>query len=109
MGAGGGANSRLGIRFPKNPDQAKHIFRNAKGHLENDTFENRKMFLDVTNDSQNFMGKDGNGVEWYNKINEDNSQIWVKVKNGSISDAGVNTVPRVWDSTTGYSKNPSKE
>jgi filamentous hemagglutinin len=106
MGAGGSSASSAGIRFPKNPSQSKHIFRQKGGHLTVDTFANRKIFLDVANDRRNYQGADKYGVGWYSKTNSDGSQIWVKVKNNVICDAGVNKTPIVWDRETGYSKNP---
>jgi hypothetical protein len=106
MGAGGNSGSNAGVRFPKDPSQTKHIFRQKEGHLVEDTFGNRKLFLDVANDRRNYQGTDKHGVTWYDKINPDGSQIWVKTKNDIICDAGVNKVPIIWDNETGYNKNP---
>ena len=106
MGAGGGSNPSLGVQFPRNPGQIKHIFRKKTGHLSEDTFQNRKLFLDTANDKRNYRGKDNNDVEWYDRIESNGSQTWVKVKNNIISDAGVNKNPRVCNDTTGFNRNP---
>jgi hypothetical protein len=106
MGAGSGSDGSAGIRFPKNPGQIGHIFRQKIGHLSEDTFENRKLFLDVANNKQNYRGTDKHGVAWYERTNPDGSQVWVKTKNEVISDAGVNGAPATWDKETGYNKNP---
>jgi hypothetical protein len=106
MGAGGSSASSAGIRFPKNPSQVKHIFREKDGHTTEDTFENRKLFQDVANDRRNYQGTDKHGVTWYGKMNPDGSQTWVKARNDVICDAGVNKTPPIWDEETGYNKNP---
>lgn len=53
----------------------------------------------------NYLGKDARGNDWYAFISEDGTQTWVRVRNGIIDNAGVNTVPRIWDSETGLYNN----
>ena len=45
-----------------------------------------------------------NGNVWYARLQADGSQIWVRVRGTEITDGGVNTVPRPWDSITGLCK-----
>ncbi len=96
------------IRLPEGDAQLKHIFRDAKGHLP-DTPENRQTILDVANDLNNYIGKDARGNDWYVKIAEDGTQIWVRTRNGIVNNAGANEVPLEWDSETGLYKNNNKK
>lgn len=52
-----GANT---VTFPQGEAQLKHIFRNADGHVP-DTPVNRQLILDVTNNMNNYLGKDARG------------------------------------------------
>jgi hypothetical protein len=109
MGAGGGSGDNAGVRFPKNPGQTKHIFRDDEGHLSKDSHVNRKLFLDVANNKSNYRGTDNKGVDWYDLINPDGTQVWVRVRDGMIRDAGVNKVPKIWDDETGYNRNSARK
>ena len=92
------------IKFPEKNDIVKHIFRKAKGHLAEDTPANRALLEDVANDPTCRLGTDMNGNVWYARLQADGSQIWVRVRGTEITDGGVNTVPRPWDSITGLCK-----
>ncbi|MBD5459384.1 MAG: hypothetical protein HDR26_00345, partial [Lachnospiraceae bacterium] len=92
------------VTFPEDEAQIKHIFRDKEGHIL-DTPENRKKILDVANDPDNYIGKDGWGNDWYAKISEDGTQTWVRARNGIINNAGVNDIPREWDPQTGLYSN----
>ncbi|GER88987.1 hypothetical protein KDW_31490 [Dictyobacter vulcani] len=83
---------------------AGHIFRDADGHLLNDTVENRKMFEDATNDAANYLGPDARGNEWYAKIIEGGKQVWVSARNNVIRNAGVNDIPHIYNPVSGLSK-----
>lgn len=72
------------------------------------TKSNRQKILDVTSDLDNYLGKDARGNDWYAVISEDGTQTWVRVRNGVIDNAGVNDVPRTWDSETGLYNNTKK-
>ena len=52
-----GANT---VTFPQGGVQLKHIFRNADGHVP-DTPANRQLILDVSNNMNNYLGKDARG------------------------------------------------
>ena len=92
------------VKLPQNDAQIKHIFRNKIGHLS-DSIENRDMILNVANDKGNFLGKDSYGNSWYAQIQDNGSQIWVRTRNGVINNAGVNDMPREWNSKTGLNNN----
>jgi hypothetical protein len=108
MGAGSKHNMSAGVRFPKDPSQIKHIFRQKEGHLTEDTFENRKLFINTARDSNNYRGTDALGIDWYAKTNPDSSQVWVKVHKGIIRGAGINPTQRPWDNETGFNRNPDR-
>ena len=96
-------------KLPTEPSQLQHIFRKAKGHLS-DTEANRKEILRVANTEVNFVGESlNNHCKWYAEIQDDGSQIWVKVHGNVISNAGKNTQPRGWNFETGFDRNPKKE
>ena len=86
-----------------------HIFREYEGHL---TFseKNVKIISKLINNDKNItLEKDKNGNTWYYKTNEDGSQIWEKVHNGTLSNAGINKTPRPLEKDTGYDKNLFKK
>ena len=91
-------------KLPKDDSQLKHIFRKARGHLE-DSLQNRQKIMDLANDPKCFGGKDRRGLDWYFRILEDGSQLWVTTRNGIIQDGGLNNPPHIWDERTGLSYN----
>ena len=86
--------------FEKN---AKHIFRNAPGHLL-DTATNRQLLIDVASDTKNFLGYDKYKTVWFAKITDSGKQIWVGVRENSIRYGGLNDVPKRFNSETGLCK-----
>ena len=80
-----------------------HIFRDAKGHFKKDCKENRKIILDTVNNRKNFLGKDKYGSEWYSSILDTGKQVWAQVRSNKIRNAGINDVPRKFNSVTGFS------
>ncbi len=96
---------RWQIRLPSDDSQLKHIFRRARGHLE-DTPENRQLLLNLANDEKHHIGKDSYGNDWHYKQLEDGSQLWVSSRNGIIQEGGLNSPPRPWDERTGLNNNP---
>ncbi len=72
--------------------QIKHIFRNGEGHLT-DTPANRNALAPVASDEHNYVGTDKHGNRWYAKT-VDGKQFWVKVRNGMVTDCGMNDEPR---------------
>jgi hypothetical protein len=82
---------------------AAHIFRDARGHLPDDTPDNRQLLISTASDESNYVGTDKYGNDWYSKLIEGGKQVWVQVRNGIIRNGGVNDVPRLWDPNTGFS------
>lgn len=72
---------------------ASHIFRDAAGHLPEDTAANRSLLLKVANNSANKVGTDQWGNDWYAQTQSDGSQVWVRVRNGQVTNGGVNATP----------------
>lgn len=93
------------VKMPQNNSQLMHIFRNESGHLP-DTPQNRKMLLNLANDSNYYVGKDKWGNDWHYRINNDGTQDWVEHQNLMISDGGRNMNPIKWDDETGLKYNP---
>lgn len=98
---------RGGNVLPSNESQLNHIFGDRPGHLP-DTLDNRQLLVDVANDIGNYMGADEHGNQWFVRLESDESQIWVIVRDGIIQNGGRNKPPRTWDGSTGLSKNPYK-
>lgn len=86
-----------------NEKQKDHIFRDSDGHLVNDTLANRQKLENVANNNNNYLGKDKYGNDWYAQTNADGTQTWVKVRNGSIENGGVNQTPNTYNPQTGLS------
>lgn len=86
----GGADS--GHEVPISENNARHIFRNAEGHVA-DSLENRRMLSKTAGDKSNFIGEDKFGNKWFSKLQSDGTQVWAKVRNGRIENGGINTKP----------------
>ena len=80
------------------------IIIKAEGHFEKDPSEARQE-IDKTFKEKYFDKIDKYGNKWYSRINEKNEQIWVRVRDGKITDAGVNKEPRLVDPDSGLCKN----
>ncbi|HZH76239.1 MAG TPA: hypothetical protein VEY88_09410 [Archangium sp.] len=100
----GGGNPKKDIVIPEG--RAKHIFRDAPGHLR-DTPTNRQLLREVAADESVKLGTDKFGNEWFARINPDGTQVWVQVRHGEIINGGLNQVPRNYNSQMGLSA-PSK-
>jgi hypothetical protein len=81
------------ISFPDNPSQLGHIFRNAPGHLTEDTVENRNLILETVSKIYYIM-TDKFGNELYSRLLADGTEVWVLVRNGIIQNGGVNVIPK---------------
>lgn len=92
---------KLNNNFPDNPSVAGHIFRSEKGHYAVDNQEARNEILSVANDKANYLGSDKYGTNWYGKSFQDGTQIWVKVREGKITDAGKNLKAKEFNPETG--------
>jgi hypothetical protein len=77
--------------FEKNKE---HIFRDAEGHLKEDTPDNRKILVDTIK-GEYFSHTDEHGKDIYARTLENGKQVWLHVWNGDeIRDGGVNDIPR---------------
>src|SRR5260370_523932 len=83
--------------FPTDPSKVGHIFRNAPGHLADDTPANRQLITDTATGS-NEVGTDKYGKVWYAQTLSNGQQVWVAARNNIITNAGVNDTPWMnWD------------
>lgn len=105
---GGAAGGNGGIKkLPSKPSQLKHIFANRPGHIP-DTEANRALLESVANNPNNYVGTDSMNTQWYSQMLPDGTQAWVRVWNDTISNGGINQIPKIWDNTTGFNNNPFK-
>jgi RHS repeat-associated protein len=77
-----------------------HIFGNRPGHVI-DTPLNRALIENTANNSGNYLGKDQFGTSWYAQTLKSGAQVWTEVRNGTITNAGINQTPRSWNPATG--------
>jgi hypothetical protein len=71
-----------------------HIFRDAPGHLPDDTPANRALLQGAVR-PQNLVGTNQWGISTYRETLPDGRQVWVEVRNGTtITNGGVNDAPR---------------
>jgi RHS repeat-associated protein len=70
-----------------------HIFRDAPGHLAEDTPENRALLQSAVR-SGNYVRTGGGGEEVYRETLPDGTQVWAEVFDGKITNGGVNQTPR---------------
>lgn len=74
-----------------------HIFREALGHLAEDTAENRSVIsgaISPANLASTITLPDGSTLARYFQTLSDGTQVWAEVRNGIITNGGVNAVPR---------------
>lgn len=84
-------------RFPRKKAQLMHIFRKAEGHFEKDTRTNRRLILNAIQ-RKYYKGISSHDRMLYSRIiksgEKKGKQIWVYVRDGVISDCGINRIPR---------------
>lgn len=93
------------IKLPEQEAQLAHIFEDREGHIPR-TSENMKLLVDLANSWENYRGTDAFGNAWHIKSRDDNSQVWVRSRNGVINEGGINKKPRTWDKDSGLNDNP---
>jgi RHS repeat-associated protein len=71
---------------------AEHIFRDAAGHLAEDTPENRALIEGAVK-SENYVRTGSGGESLYRETLPNGTQAWAKVFEGAITNGGVNDVP----------------
>jgi RHS repeat-associated protein len=81
-----------GVAFREN---VAHIFRNAPGHLAEDTEANRALLQSAVTPENAVGTRAGGAITVYRQLLPDGRQVWVQVRNGhEITNGGVNTIPR---------------
>jgi RHS repeat-associated protein len=89
--AGGEDGADEGVSIAEG--SAEHIFRDAEGHLVDDTPENRALIEGAVKPG-NYVETKYPQVDVYRETLPDGTQVWAEVKDGSITNGGVNTTPR---------------
>ncbi len=72
----------------------RHIFRDAVGHFQEDTPANRLALIEMANEESNFLGTDAFGNDWFAGVRADGTQLWTRVRDGKITNGGINKPPR---------------
>jgi RHS repeat-associated protein len=88
--AGGEDGADEGVSIAEG--SAGHIFRDAEGHLAEDTPENRALIENVVKPS-NYVRTGAGGEDLYRETLPNGTQVWAKVFRGSITNGGLNDVP----------------
>ncbi len=97
--------TKTGNKMTTNEAQMKHMFRKADGHFLQDTPANRAAIEKAASNSKNFLGVDKYGNSWYAETLPNGTQTWAEVRNGIITEGGLNQVPKVFDPITGLKAN----
>ncbi|HEY8816717.1 MAG TPA: RHS repeat-associated core domain-containing protein, partial [Candidatus Dormibacteraeota bacterium] len=76
-------------------DDVSHIFTDNIGHFVEDTTVNRTTIMNAVK-PENFVRTQGPNaqISLYFQDLPDGTQVWVQVRNGEITNAGLNLVPR---------------
>jgi RHS repeat-associated protein len=94
---GGAVEIAAGVAGESGPEideaNATHIFREAPGHLAEDTAENRALLEDAVTPA-NYAFTRPPGVSVYRESLPNGEQVWVEVYGGKITNGGVNETPR---------------
>ena len=77
-----------------------HIIRDARGHFPDDPELSRPAMIDVANDPTNILGADIFGNTWAAKTLPDGTQIWAQIRDGQITNIGINWNPRHFNLAT---------
>ena len=92
--------------LPPNPGQRRHIFRDASGHLAEDTPANQDLLVSTANNLDYLRGTDAYGNSVYTQSQTDGSQVWVTTRGGVIQNGGVNSQP--WTFVPGVGLRPGR-
>ena len=95
---------RLNNRLTTNQAQLEHMFRDSSGHFRHNTDINRALITNTANNRNNFMGTDSFGNQVFGQIQADGTQVWAKVRDGVITQAGINQTPVSFDPVTGLNQ-----
>jgi RHS repeat-associated protein len=91
--AGGEGEDEAGGGVGIAENSASHIFRDAPGHLAEDTRENRALIEGAVNQG-NYVDTHEPGVSVYRETLPNGTQVWAEVYNGEITNGGLNATPR---------------
>jgi hypothetical protein len=80
-----------------------HIFRNARGHLRDDTPENRAL-LEGANNPEAQKGTDHFGNTWAADNLPDGTQVWTQSREDGIINGGLNATPQSFDGLIGVAQ-----
>lgn len=84
-------------------DGAKHIFSDKAGKFL-DSKENRATITGLVNNSDNLLGTDKYGKQWYAQTLDDGTQIYGYTQDGVVKGAGVNAKPLEFQEDLGLKK-----
>ena len=101
VNSSGTQSSVLNNTLTTNTNQLNHMFADRSGHFTHNTAVNRSLITSTANNPNKFMGEDSFGVQWFAHTQADGTQVWAKVKNNIITEAGINQVPHNFDQITG--------
>lgn len=83
-------------RIMETESRLGHIFRDAPGHLKEDTPKNREYILAAVSDPANKVGENKFGREIYCKTMSDGYRAWAHVEKGFIINGGRDVPWRKW-------------
>ena len=83
-------------KIKESSDVLGHIFKDDKGHIKQDTPENRAFIEAATTSPENKVGTKASGTEIYLKTMPDGTQAWAEVWGGEIRNGGKNSFPKEW-------------
>jgi len=95
---------RLNNRLTTNQNQLNHMFADRSGHFRHNTEVNRALITNTANNRNNFMGTDIHGNQIFAQTQANGTQVWARVRDGVITEAGINQTPRSFDSETGLNQ-----
>ena len=82
------------------PKRTQHIFRNTEGHIK-DTPANRQLLERIANNPKYRLGPDEHGNMYHGLTRLDGTQVWVIIRDGQITNGGINLVPKTYNPKTG--------
>jgi hypothetical protein len=94
------SKEKLNNKFPNDPSKIGHIFREKEGHIQ-DTPENRSLIEKICNKRSHYLGDDKLGNTWFAYVDKGNKQVWARVRDNKITNAGINENVRKYNPETG--------
>ncbi|MBT1136885.1 hypothetical protein EFT68_16010 [Lactiplantibacillus plantarum] len=69
------------------------MYKNTEGHFSEWSQKHDDTLLRVAHRKSNFQRMDIFGNDWYAETTKTHRQIWVRVRDGKITDGGINSRP----------------